>query len=178
MMLILLLQSTVSLFLSGITGQAVTTVDVVIRTTSAAIFGYLLGGNFGLSNSDGGQAHFVDPQHILEEGAQKETTSSGIQAQIGFTADETPEATELTTAPPIIQRDETVSGASIQILAAAGIGLFCLVALLVLRNLTELGIITELSESANATVIQFRDFVSGCVGFLIGSPTHSANSNS
>ena len=31
------------------------------------------------------------------------------------------------------------------------------------------------SDSVAASVVQFRDFVSGCVGFLIGCPTHSNN---
>lgn len=177
-MLILLAQSTVSLFLSGTAAETVTAVDVVVRTASAAIFGYFLGGNFGLSNSDGGQAQIAAPQHILEESAQTESASPGIQARIGFAADSASETIQLTAAPTTVQDDNTDSGAGTQVLVAAGIGLFCLVALLVLRNLTNLGIITELSESANATVVQFRDYVSGCVGFLIGSPTHSAHSNS
>lgn len=177
-MVILLIQSTVSLFLSGAPAQTVTTVDVVIRTASAAIFGYLLGGNFGKRKSDTGQAQSVDSSHILEKSAQPESAAPGIQARIGFTADEAPQETQLTAVPPVIRDTESSTGAGIQVLVAAAIGLFCLVALLVLRNLSELGIITELSDSATATVIQFRDFVSGCVGFLIGSPVRASNSNS
>ena len=58
----------------------------------------------------------------------------------------------------------------LQILVAAGIGLFCLAALILVRNI---GGYTggALSATAAATVTQFRDFVSGCVGFLIGCPT-------
>lgn len=60
---------------------------------------------------------------------------------------------------------------------ATVIGLFCLVTLLVLRNLNQWGLAVE-SDSAAASVVQFRDFVSGCVGFLIGCPTHSDKSSS
>ena len=52
--------------------------------------------------------------------------------------------------------------------------------LLVLRN-TTLGdaALAAQPERVTATVAQFRDFVSSCVGFLIGSPTHrSASSQS
>lgn len=177
-MLILLVQSAVSLFLPGTDAQTVTAVDVVIRTSSAAIFGYLLGGNFGKENFTSGQAQLPAPAHILEESAQSDSTSPGIQARIGFAADAAPQETKETAAPAVIPNSEPCACAGIQIFVAAGIALFCLIILLVLRNLTEIGIITELSDSANATVIQFRDFVSGCVGFLIGSPTHSSQSNS
>lgn len=50
------------------------------------------------------------------------------------------------------------------------IGLFCLVTLMALRNLSLWDPAVAGSDSATATVAQFRDFVSGCVGFLIGSP--------
>ena len=58
---------------------------------------------------------------------------------------------------------------------AMAIGLFCLVALLLLRNLVQLGVVGPEFDSVQATVIQFRDFVSGCVGFLIGTPTHQSS---
>ena len=177
-MLVLLLQSTVSLFLHGTAQQTVTSVDVVIRTASAAIFGYLLGGNFGKESSSGGQTQTAAPVHILEEDAQSETTTPGMRARIGFADDSEPPAASLTTAPATVSGSEVSTGAGIQVFVAAAIGLFCLIVLLILRNLTELGVITELSDSANATVIQFRDYVSGCVGFLIGSPTNASNSNS
>ena len=62
----------------------------------------------------------------------------------------------------------------LQVAAATGIGLFCLAVLLLLRN-TPLGdaAMEAQPDRLTATVAQFRDFVSGCVGFLIGCPTHS-----
>lgn len=58
---------------------------------------------------------------------------------------------------------------------ATVIGLFCLCVLLILRNMGASGEQILDSDSVSATVVQFRDFVSGCVGFLIGVPTHSGN---
>mgnify|MGYP001864207630 CR=1 FL=1 len=55
--------------------------------------------------------------------------------------------------------------------AAAAVGLFCLLTLLLLRNLPPEDPAVVRSDSATATVAQFRDFVSGCVGFLIGQPS-------
>ena len=63
----------------------------------------------------------------------------------------------------------------LQVVVATGIGLFCLVALLVLRNLSQWGLVSAESNSVASAVVQLRDFVSGCVGFLIGCPTHSDN---
>ena len=60
----------------------------------------------------------------------------------------------------------------LQILIAAAVGLFCLFTLILLRNAGGWGEGIEASPSATATVAQFRDLVSGCVGFLIGSPTN------
>ena len=51
--------------------------------------------------------------------------------------------------------------------------IFCLVTLLVLRNLSQWDLTAAESDSVAATVVQFRDFVSGCVGFLIGCPAHT-----
>ncbi len=46
------------------------------------------------------------------------------------------------------------------------------VTLILLRNAGGWGEGIEASPSATATVAQFLDLVSGCVGFLIGSPTN------
>ena len=61
----------------------------------------------------------------------------------------------------------------LQVAVATCIGLFCLVTLLVLRNLSQWDLTAAESDSVAATVVQFRDFVSGCVGFLIGCPAHT-----
>ena len=58
--------------------------------------------------------------------------------------------------------------------AAAAVGLFCLVVLLALRNLPPGDPAAAGSDSATATVAQFRDFVSGCVGLLIAVPAGQA----
>ena len=115
-MLILLVQSAVNLFLpasdSAITGD----IDIVVRTSAAAIFGYFLS--------------------VREKPSEDGPREPRCLHQATITA----------------------------------IGLFCLVTLLALRNLSLWDPAEAGSDSATATVAQFRDFVSGCVGFLIGSP--------
>lgn len=60
---------------------------------------------------------------------------------------------------------------NLQVLIATITGLFCLVMLTVVSRKQGL----FLSSDALATVTQFRDFISGCVGFLIGTPTSGDN---
>ena len=125
-MAVLLVQSACSLFFSARSEEAAR-VDVIVRTASASIFGYVLSGNFNRRAPAG------------QEGAQP------------------PE-------PPDSGRGRSGEN-RLQIAAAAGVGLFCLATLLLLRW-------TGPPEHASATaaVAQLRDFISSCVGFLIGCP--------
>ena len=116
LMAVLLVQSAYSLFSPGKSVGEGGHIDVIVRTASAAVFGYFLSAK--------------------EEGTLEERqTAHRLRAA-----------------------------------AAAGIGLFCLFTLLVLRNLALWDGAAAGGESATATVAQFRDFVSGCAGFLIGAP--------
>ena len=71
---------------------------------------------------------------------------------------------------------ETATGGSrLQVVMATGIGLFCMVVLIVVRNSAQLNEAAAQSSTVMATVVQFRDFVSACVGFLIGYPAETAD---
>ena len=65
---------------------------------------------------------------------------------------------------------------SLQVVTTAGIGLFCLLTLLVFRAAALLDPGLAASDSATATLAQFRDFVSGCVGCLIAGPAAKTES--
>ena len=157
-MAVLLGQSAYSLFVPGPGGPLADEIDIIVRTAAASIFGYFL----SCAGQDSASPLPVSG-HML-----KTADSAGPTGRIGFSA-----------AAP-----ETVSGAAetraaaparcVQTTVAAVLGLFCLVVLVILRNTGGTP-----SNSATATVVQFRDFVSGCVGYLIGSPTHlSAHTSS
>lgn len=60
-------------------------------------------------------------------------------------------------------------------LAAAAVGIFCLFTLLAYRAVLLHRPGFAAPDSAAATVAQFRDFVSGCIGCLIGSPSVAAS---
>ncbi len=59
----------------------------------------------------------------------------------------------------------------LQVGVATGIGIFCLAALLLLRNAAR----WHPALAQSVAVVQFRDFVSGCVGFLIGCPVRGTD---
>lgn len=162
-MAVLLGQSAYSLFVPGPGGPLADEIDIIVRTAAASIFGYFLSGSFLSCAGQDSASPLPVSGHML-----KTADSAGPTGRIGFSA-----------AAP-----ETVSGTAetraaaparcVQTTVAAVLGLFCLVVLVILRNTGGTP-----SNSATATVVQFRDFVSGCVGYLIGSPTHlSAHTSS
>ena len=170
-MTVLLAQAVYTLFFPA-SGQAAGDIDIVVRTSSAAIFGYFLGANFIRHTTQSGQAQTVGQGHSLETGG--EPSAAGPVARIGFDtgaaqADQGGIAIQAASSP-----SENATAGCLQIRVATVIGLACLIALLVLRNLSQWGLLPVQWEEISVTAAQLRDFVSGCVGFLIGSPTQTA----
>lgn len=177
-MAVLLLQSAYSLFAPQEAGNAAGDIDIIIRTSSAAIFGYFLSANF-IQHMTGTEEPVQQTANRIApvEGEPLMASSQPEQAALSA-SDSSQEGAEGETEEEASQ--ELPAANCLQVVVAAGIGLFCLAILLVLRN-TTLGdaALAAQPERVTATVAQFRDFVSGCVGFLIGSPTHrSASSQS
>ena len=166
----LLIQLAVSLFLPGRAGGESGNIDVVVRTTAAAVFGYILSANFNCRASAAGSGTVGGQATELSSPASHE----GPLAQIGFQAPVDGSDTQLQRSGPAASQvqDDPDQTSRLQIIAATVIGLFCLLALMLVRWLGLPG-----DSGATATVAQFRDFVSGCVGFLIGCPTHNSNSS-
>ena len=174
-MLVLLVQSAYSIFCPGGASQTAGEIDIIVRTAAAAIFGYFLSANFTRRTTSAGQAPTDLAARKLETGADPPSETPGPMARIGFS-----DSAGTTAEPGTLQAEEAPSpeertASCVQVTVAAVIGLFCLIVLLALRNLTQWGLVSAESDSVAATVVQFRDFISGCVGFLIGCPTHSNN---
>ena len=153
-MLLLLGQSACSLFLPDSGTQSVHDIDIIVRTSSASIFGYFLSANFIRRSTPDVAAP--------PEATAPDTAENGRDGQPFAAGGGEPAAGDANLLPAGQPRT-----ACLQVAVAAGIGLFCLLTLILLRDTG-----WNESPSATATVVQFRDFVSGCVGFLIGSPTH------
>lgn len=175
-MILLMFQSTRSLFTKHeITGDSAH-IDVVVRTSIAAIFGYFLSANFirrtfdGSSNNTGGT---MDSTKLIS------AETGGAQGRIGFSS---PQSGMDADTPDIGGASYTENSSphsteanKLQIIITSVIGLFCLAVLILARDISALNADMEMSASAAATITQFRDFISGCIGFLIGCPTTAAN---
>lgn len=143
-MFLLLAQSAYSLIFQGNWNTQSNDIDVIVRTSAASIFGYFLSANFIKRDSEG-----------------PELKGESLDSEQGDKGDG-------------LDDSYMPGSGTLQILVASAIGLFCLLSLILLRNIKGAEGV-EISATASATITQFRDFVSGCVGFLIGHPT-SGNS--
>ena len=141
---ILLFQSAFNLFGGTTATPQSDNIDLIIRTSTAAIFGYFLSANF------------------IRRSSMEDYENASVRS------------TELEHAPAGTESEKPVyTEARLQIIVATAIGLFCLVMLILVRDISSVAPHLSKSSGAMATIAQFRDFVSGCVGFLIGSPTTS-----
>ena len=167
---VLLAQSAYSLFVPGGEDPISSDIDVIVRTSSAAIFGYLISGNFVACTPEGRSRVSAVSQADLAP--QAGGTADRLRGQIGFTDGETvpavgsAQSTPSAAAPPAACRH--------QVITAAAIGLFCLGALIALRDLVPPGDPRLTSSTVTVIVAQFRDFISGCVGYVIVMPTRTA----
>lgn len=145
-MAILMWQSAYILFIGDGANPNSKSIDVVVRTTSAAVFGYFLSANF------------------LNKNAEKDEDSKEDRIEETTCICENVKKIERNKADEV--GDEQYNTYFItQIIIAAAIGIISLIILSVARDIPGIPI-----ESVSA-LAQFRDFVSGCVGFLIGIPS-------
>lgn len=179
-MIILLAQSAYNLFANESVSAETHNIDVIVRTSTAAIFGYFLSTNF-ICRGASQQRRNSSAKGKIMPSADK---GGGIRSQMGFANPGTDsesaigadiEADLKDSRPDIAEVPEpksvgNVTASRLQVITASGIGLFCLIILIVLRNVTGAANVAS-SASATSTVAQFRDIVSGCIGFLIGCPT-------
>ncbi|MEG2106742.1 MAG: hypothetical protein RRY79_08165 [Clostridia bacterium] len=162
-MLILMAQSAHNLFSHELAMQLSSPLDVVIRTTAAAIFGYFISANFqngGRGDVGAGDAEAAPVRRISA------LDGGGTSAKIGFSAPS--ESAEAGRGDARVTPEETRG--CLQILVVAATGLTALVLLIIAHDFF------KESAAATATISQLRDFVSGSVGFLIGHSTHEKSS--
>lgn len=172
-MIILLLQSAYNLFVYESSSAESNSIDIIIRTSTAAIFGYFLSTNF-IRHASSPPGSSISA--IGKDGSPANSTS-GINNRIGFANPDSDTDQGLVTGSATVSKQqeddsgESTMASRLQVIVAAGIGLFCLVILIIMRNLLGTGTAISRSASSTFTVAQFRDIVSGCIGFLIGCPT-------
>ena len=161
-MAILFIYMTVRLLTGSAASQGTDSVDIIIRTSAAAIFGYFISSNFvkpspmSTTNSTAG-SELVIPSETL-----KESGGDGVVNQIGFQIPSDSQSQELggiTVSEP--QTTPVGNCSKTQVYVVSIIGLFSLAILLIARNCHG-----ETSE-ITAIISQLRDFISACIGFLV-----------
>lgn len=172
-MFLLLIQSAYSLFFNIPSSSEFNTIDIIIRTATASIFGYFLSSNFirnSISDSKKKNESNAESNDvtILDSSDTNETKN-----KIGFTnsdEDKTLESGKAAFTPNQKTSTELYVDNHLQIIITTSIAIFCLFILTIIRNISgSTG--NDLTSTAQATISQFRDLVSGCIGFLIGVPT-------
>lgn len=160
-MLLIMFQSGHNLFVNELASQTAASLDIVIRTSAAAIFGYFISSGFKHANQSG--INTAMARGISQTSASLAQNGNPTARAIGFT-DET--VTQVTQA-----NDDAISLASgvsfksqtqRQIIIISAIGIVSLIMLIISRNMG------EVPPTAIATISQLRDFVSGSIGFLVG----------
>ena len=173
---VLMIQAAHNLFANDLARQDTSTVDTMIRTTAAAIFGYFIGGSFLRGSRP-------DPQARENIGTANEPARQDALAQpgaptarIGFAGVQ--QAPERTAAPPPPAPDpprKTLSRREHQQIYIVGtVGFTALLLLVITRNFVPAGS----APAAAATLSQLRDFVCGSVGLLIGHSAQSSKASS
>ncbi|MEG2924226.1 MAG: hypothetical protein RR848_07125 [Oscillospiraceae bacterium] len=152
-MLILMMQLGYNLFSDKIATSATSAIDIVVRTTTAAVFGYFVSSNFQNQNNNN-QVSSENGDNIAMPVLSAFDT---YRANVNFIGENAQSVKNYNEKRVARHKDN-----QLQIMVVAVIGLFALVLLLLAKDYT------YQSHSSIATVSQLRDFVSGSVGFLVG----------
>lgn len=167
-MSLLLLQSSYSLF-SGPVSSEIGSIDIIIRTATASIFGYFLSSNFMRQSSGKSiEKNSSKKQNIIDS-----ESPEAMKNKITFTSQDSETSLKAgNISVPAVENNliEPYRDSHLQIIITAAIAIFCLLVLTVIRNMAAAEI-SHFTTSAQATISQFRDLISGCIGFLIGVPT-------
>ena len=156
-MLILLIQSIHNLFTPEPSEATALSINIIIRTSIASIFGYFLSENFLkneiIKNNNSNIAVPLNKNKV--DGNKSEDNTNN------FISDDN-NSKKLS-----LDLKEYICNKTLQIIVAL---IVCIISLLslIIGNSFDL-----IPSSANPTVIQFRDLISSCIGFLVG---HSSNS--
>lgn len=161
---ILLMQSAYHLFTAQASNTETSNIDAVLRTSMASIFGNLLSANF--SSLTGKEKKNGNAVRMPAFQADDDVRAAENKVEIRYSAGP---------ASPLVLPEisghqkaaqEKPSCSRMQVIIAGCVGLMCIVALIIWRNF-----FAAVDANITATIAQFRDLISGCVGFLIGCPS-------
>lgn len=173
-MMILMFQSIYNLFVNEANLNGGATIDILIRTTEASVFGYFLSANF--IKKDRLFKGNSKKEESINSDENKDITGRMIddnsENAVDFINDNSKNADNYVQS----KQDEYIpkskdnnydenDTSEQQIIIVTVIGIISLIAIIMVRNCN-----LDTTDSV-ATISQLRDFVSGSVGFLLGCPT-------
>ena len=161
-MMVLLAYLTAHLFTGIEPDKESNSIDIIVRTSAAGVFGYFISRNFGrkVRKTSSGSTSAVSRQ----------TIDAATTSPIGFRAQSPSDLEQgtLNTVDPsaeVTEYADTVQAAAqcdrMQVLIVSAIGLFSLIVLLIARQFY------STAGEFTAIVSQLRDFLSASIGFLI-----------
>lgn len=169
-MFILLLQCIYNLFMPEPSTNNGISINVIVRTTVASIFGYFLSENFlkheVIKSSDSNSPIIVtinEDELDDKDGKEKYLKDEDKNCKIESKNKSNNLSTDL---------KYYICNKSFQVIIALSV---CVIALSSLIIGYDFNLIPE---EANPSIIQFRDLISSCVGFLLGCSKNDSNKNS
>ena len=160
-MLILYLYMMYNLFAGAVYSDDNNAINIITRTSSASIFGYFISGNFAKKNSVENTSN--TKYSILSNDQNSNNSDNYIENKIGFQTSS--DMSEYEKGNISFKQDEpkiTDHPSKKQIIIVSLIGIFSLTALIMTRHYQ------DTTPELTAIISQFRDFISACIGFLIG----------
>ncbi|MBW6409489.1 hypothetical protein [Clostridium weizhouense] len=173
-MIILMIQLIYNLFSNEVISKNTHNIDVVIRTTAASIFGYFLSANFIKKSKNNKISCFkddiisnensiyLDNTNSLNSVDSSENNPDFISSNVQSNNNTKNEIDIKNSSNKNLTEQETSKQ---QIIIATIIGVISLIVIIIARNFT------DLTQISLASLTQMRDFVSGCIGFLLGTPS-------
>lgn len=167
MMILLFSYSVIAIFMSEPNSDAIKSIDTIVRTTMASIFGYFISSNF-IKNETNRLAEIVDENLVISPVTEK-------------TGQEKEDITITSTKGPAEEKEETKQISLMgkrRMMPLANelqinvIGLLCVCSFIVLCAVR---IMYHLKIDELELISQLRDIICGSVGFLIGMPSESIN---
>lgn len=166
-LMVLFIYTSVHLFTGAGTSQNDNTIDIIVRTSIASIFGYFISSNFTKTQSDPGQEHSVIPASSYIEGSENDDRKPTIKNQIGFLTSKASSETGGNLSFTPNTDSANLQPVRLQIYLVSIIGLTSLGILIIARHMS------VQSPEITAIVSQLRDFVSASIGFLISCTKRS-----
>lgn len=162
---ILLIQCIYNLFTPEPINSNEITICIVVRTSVASIFGYFLSENFLNHN----KAQVKSPATKINALSQDNSTKNNSKIYNNYDINKIDEKNK-----SVINKSTSkyyICNRTLQVIIALSVCIIALTSLLIAYDFN------LVSEDSSPTIIQFRDLIGSCVGFLLGSSKNTTKTS-